>query len=46
MFDSYAIVQGADHIIPVDIYLPGPPAPLRPEMLLDAILKLHGKSRT
>jgi NADH-quinone oxidoreductase subunit B len=30
-----------DHIIPVDIYLPG--CPPRPEMLLDAILKLHDK---
>ena len=28
-----------DHIIPVDIYLPG--CPPRPEMLMDAILKLH-----
>ena len=41
MFNNYAIVQGVDHIIPVDIYLPG--CPPRPEMLLDAILKLHGK---
>jgi NADH-quinone oxidoreductase subunit B len=32
-------VQGVDHIVPVDIYLPG--CPPRPEMLLDAILKLH-----
>ncbi len=39
MFNNYAIVQGVDHIIPVDIYLPG--CPPRPEMLLDAILKLH-----
>ena len=39
MFNNYAIVQGVDHIIPVDIYLPG--CPPRPEMLMDAILKLH-----
>jgi len=39
MFNNYAIVQGVDHIIPVDIYLPG--CPPRPEMLLDAILKIH-----
>ncbi len=39
MFNNYAIVQGVDHIVPVDIYLPG--CPPRPEMLLDAILKLH-----
>ncbi|MFJ1673413.1 NADH-quinone oxidoreductase subunit B, partial [Streptomyces bottropensis] len=32
-----------DHIVPVDIYLPG--CPPRPEMLLDAILKLHQKIR-
>ena len=41
MFNNYAIVQGVDHIIPVDIYLPG--CPPRPEMLLNAILKLHAK---
>ena len=41
MFNNYAIVQGVDHVVPVDIYLPG--CPPRPEMLLDAILKLHSK---
>ena len=41
MFNNYAIVQGVDHIVPVDIYLPG--CPPRPEMLMDAILKLHDK---
>jgi NADH-quinone oxidoreductase subunit B len=39
MFNNYAVVQGVDHVVPVDIYLPG--CPPRPEMLLDAILKLH-----
>ena len=39
MFNNYAIVQGVDHIVPVDIYLPG--CPPRTEMLMDAILKLH-----
>jgi len=39
MFNNYAIVQGVDHIVPVDIYLPG--CPPRPEMLLHAILALH-----
>ena len=41
MFNNYSIVQGVDHIVPVDIYLPG--CPPRPEMLLDSILKLHDK---
>src|SRR6201985_1821608 len=41
MFNNYAIVQGVDHVVPVDIYLPG--CPPRPEMLLYAILKLHDK---
>jgi NADH-quinone oxidoreductase subunit B len=39
MFNNYAIVQGVDHIVPVDIYLPG--CPPRPEMLINAILALH-----
>jgi len=41
MFNNYAIVQGVDHIVPVDMYLPG--CPPRPEMLIDAVLKLHDK---
>jgi NADH-quinone oxidoreductase subunit B len=41
MFNNYAVVQGVDHVVPVDIYLPG--CPPRPEMLLDAILKLHAR---
>jgi len=41
MFNNYAIVQGVDHIVPVDMYLPG--CPPRPEMLIDAILKLREK---
>jgi NADH-quinone oxidoreductase subunit B len=41
MFNNYAVVQGVDHVVPVDMYLPG--CPPRPEMLLDAILKLHDK---
>ena len=42
MFNNYAIVQGVDHVVPVDVYLPG--CPPRPEMLLDAILKVHEKA--
>src|SRR5437867_6489878 len=41
MFNNYAIVQGVDHVVPVDMYLPG--CPPRPEMLIDAVLKLHHK---
>ncbi|WP_457044419.1 NuoB/complex I 20 kDa subunit family protein [Geodermatophilus sp. SYSU D01180] len=41
MFNNYAVVQGVDHVVPVDMYLPG--CPPRPEMLVDAILKLHHK---
>jgi len=43
MFNNYAIVQGVDHLIPVDMYVPG--CPPRPEMLMDGILKLHEKIR-
>src|SRR5665213_115872 len=39
MFNNYAIVQGVDHVVPVDMYLPG--CPPRPEMLMHAILELH-----
>lgn len=39
MFNNYAVVQGVDHVVPVDIYLPG--CPPRPEMLINALLELH-----
>jgi NADH-quinone oxidoreductase subunit B len=39
MFNNYSLVQGVDHVIPVDIYLPG--CPPRPEMLMHSIIKLH-----
>ena len=39
MFNNYAIVQGVDQIVPVDVYAPGLPA--RPETLIHAILTLH-----
>ncbi len=41
MFNNYAIVQGVDHVVPVDMYLPG--CPPRPEMLIDAMFKLKDK---
>ncbi|MFA9432733.1 MULTISPECIES: NADH-quinone oxidoreductase subunit B family protein [unclassified Egicoccus] len=43
MFNNYALVQGVDHVVPVDMYVPG--CPPRPEMLMDGILKLHAKVR-
>ena len=39
MFNNYAIVQGVDHIVPVDIYLPG--CPPNPDQLIDAVFKLR-----
>jgi NADH-quinone oxidoreductase subunit B len=41
VFNNYAIVQGVDKIVPVDIYVPG--CPPRPEQLIDGIMKLHAK---
>lgn len=41
MFNNYALIQGVDHVVPVDMYVPG--CPPRPEMLIDGILKLHAK---
>jgi NADH-quinone oxidoreductase subunit B len=41
MFNNYAIVQGADKIVPVDVYVPG--CPPRPEALIYAITKLQKK---
>src|SRR5438445_3167616 len=41
VFDNYAIVQGVDKIVPVDIYVPG--CPPRPEMLIHAITMLQDK---
>jgi NADH-quinone oxidoreductase subunit B len=44
MFTNYAVIQGVDTLVPVDIYVPG--CPPRPEMLMFGILKLHEKVRT
>jgi NADH-quinone oxidoreductase subunit B len=41
VFDNYAIVQGVDKVVPVDIYIPG--CPPRPEMLVHAITMLQDK---
>ncbi|HMC42909.1 MAG TPA: NADH-quinone oxidoreductase subunit B family protein [Acidimicrobiales bacterium] len=44
MFNNYAIVQGVDQVVPVDVYAPG--CPPGPETLLHAILTLHQKIQT
>ena len=38
VFNNYALVQGVDKVVPVDVYIPG--CPPRPEALIDGILKL------
>ncbi|MFQ5516530.1 MAG: NADH-quinone oxidoreductase subunit B [Acidimicrobiia bacterium] len=44
MFNNYALVQGVDEVVPVDVYVPG--CPPGPQSLIHGILTLHEQIRS
>ena len=44
VFQNYAVVQGVDRIVPVDVYTPG--CPPTPEGLIEGVLQLQKKIRS
>jgi len=44
MFNNYALVQGVDQVVPVDVYVPG--CPPGPQSLMHGIITLHEKIRS